>query len=141
MFANYNAGDVSVIVGTRSLSGFGETSVVSIERDEDAFIKQIGADGEVTRSKTNNRTGSLTITLQQMSESNDFLSNLAQTDELTGQGTFPVLVRDANGNTLAVADTAWIRKLPVSAFARDAGEREWIIDCADLVMFVGGSNA
>ena len=135
----YDASQVSVIVGTRRLSGLAEGSFVTVSRDEQAFTKQVGADGEVTRAKTNNKAGSITITLQQASSGNDYLSTLAKTDEETSAGVVPVTVVDGSGTTVAIAESGWIQKLPDTEFGRDAGEREWVIDCADLEMLVGGN--
>lgn len=135
----YDPKKVSVIVGTKAMSGFMEGSLVSIERDEDAFTKVVGADGEVARAKTNNRAGNITIPLMQTSESNDYLSTLAALDEADNAGVVPVLIRDALGRTIVSARQAWVRKIPSVTFERDNTGREWILDCGDLEVFVGGN--
>jgi len=136
---NYDSKKVSVIVGSRALKGFAEDSRVSVARDEPVFNAKVGGDGEVTRSKTNNRLGTITVSLDQSSESNDYLSGLLQADEKSGNGLFPVLVRDAGGSSLAGGPKAWIEAFPEMANAKDAGDREWIIKVGDLEMFVGGN--
>lgn len=139
MLKSYDASEVSIIVGTRPLSGLAEGTFVNAVRDEQNFTKQVGADGEVTRSKTNNKSGTIEITLQQGSESNDYLSTLALADENTGNGTFPVTVIDRSGTTVIFGREAWIQKPADMGLGRDAGERTWVIDVAEMDMFVGGN--
>lgn len=135
----YNAAEVSVIVGTRPLKGLAADTFVSVEREEQSFVKSVGADGEVTRSKTNNKTGAITITLQQSSPDNAYLSSLQIADENTASGVVPVMIRDASGNTLHFSEQSWIRQPATSEFGRDSGTREWVFDCASIEMNEGGN--
>jgi len=128
-----------VIIGGVPMSGFGEDTFVAVARDEDAFTKVVGADGEVSRSKSANRAGSLTLTLMQTSLSNDVLSALAAADELDGRGVVPVLIKDLTGTTTLFAAHGWIRKVPDVELGKDIGTREWVIDTADMDVFVGGT--
>ena len=137
----YDSCEVIVSVGGQPITGFAQGSKVTLERDEDAFTKYIGVDGEVSRSKNCNKAGTATITLAQTSPSNDLLSELAANDEAANTGVVPLLVRDLNGTTLAAAPDAWVRKMPSTAFGKEIGDREWVLDCGRLNLFVGGSNA
>lgn len=138
----YNIKDVVVIFKGETLEGFGETDVIEIEMDEDAFVKSIGADGIGTRSKTNNEAGFATLKLAQTSLANDKLSAIAELDRLGGNGVGALLVNDLNGTSLHTAQTAWIRKKANAAYARDAGEREWIFDTDKMGQnFIGGIPA
>lgn len=133
----YDASELSVIVGSRALRGFAPDTFVTIERDEQSWTKQVGADGEVTRSKTNNKAGMVTIQLQQASDDNEYLSALLASDELTGAGTVPLIIRDAKGSSLYASEQVWIQKPPTVEYGRDGGVREWVLDCANLEMFIG----
>jgi hypothetical protein len=135
----YDAAEVSVIVGSRPLKGFAEGSFVSVERDEDSWTKHVGADGEVTRAKSNNLSGTITITLMQASEDNAFLAGLAQADEIAKTGVVPVLIRDASGSSLHTAEEAWISKPATAEYGKEAGEREWVIHCAELITAPAGN--
>lgn len=136
----YSPEKIDVIVNGFALSGFATDSIVTIERSEDAFELYSGADGEIGRSKNPNRSGTITIMLASTSESNETLSALAIADELSGIGTFPILVKDNNGTTLAASGEAWVQKIAPSELARTINDREWIIQCARLDMFVGGAR-
>jgi len=135
----FNPKDVSVVVGGRVITGFGPDTFISADRENDSFTKQVGASGEVARANNNDMTGTITITLMQTSPDNDFLSGLVAADELNGSGITNVLVRDPNGTTLIESAESWIRKPATTEFSRENGTREWVIDCAELLMTIGGN--
>jgi len=135
----YDAGDVSVVIGTRALSGLAEGTFVTVARAEQTFTKVVGADGEVTRSKTNNKSGTYEITLLQGSSDNAFLSALHLADENTGAGIFPAGVKDNSGSSLHFGQQCWIQKPADAPYGRDAAERVWTIEIADMETFIGGN--
>lgn len=140
-FKNYDPAKVILTLQGNRLLGFMDGTFISAERTEDAFSLAVGAGGDVTRVRSQDKSGTVTLTLQAASPSNDVLSALAATDELTGLGYGSLIVKDLNGTTLLSASNAWVRKLPVTEFADEASGREWMIDCAELEMFVGGAVA
>jgi len=135
----YNAGEVSVIVGTQAMQGFTEGTFVNIVRAEDSFTMVVGADGEPTRSKTNNRSATIEITLKQSSDSNDYLSQLMIADETGGNGVVPINIIDNSGRTIVTALEGWVKKPADAGFGRDAEDRTWSIDCGSLDIFIGGN--
>ena len=136
----YDFKEVAVIIGGRIMSGFDEgDDVIMIGFDNDHWTTQVGADGEVTRSKGNNHTGTLTIKLKQTSESNDILNGFYQSDRLANSGKFPILIKDNSGSSLYIAEEAWIKKAPGAGFGANAGAREWVISIANLVANTGGN--
>lgn len=137
---NYNPKKVSLIVGAQAISGFADGTFIKVAQDEDAFTKKTGADGDTTRSQSNNFGGKVTITLDQASKSNDYLSGLAALDRASGAGVVPVLIRDALGATLVSGESAWVMKQPDVTFAKTSEDREWVLDVASLDTFVGGND-
>lgn len=135
----YDPDQISVIVGGQIMSGFGDGTFVSVDRNSDAFTLQMGATGAGTRSKSNNRSGRITVSLQQTSESNDALQAFATADELSNSGTFPVLVKDNQGRSLYAAEIAWVVKVPTGAYATENSNREWILETDNLEVFTGGN--
>jgi hypothetical protein len=140
MLKTYDPGDISIIIGPHIVTGFADDSVVTVEREVDTFTKKVGIDGEVTRTRSRNRSGTITIRLMQSSASNEFLSNTIIADEESGASVLPILVKDANGTSLHKADQGWIKKPANGEFANEAGQREYMIDCAVLNMFNGSNN-
>jgi hypothetical protein len=136
----YSPDKVLCIIGGVPMSGFADGTGITVEREADAFTKVVGSDGVVSRVKSANRTGSVTITLQQTSASNDILSGFALLDEVSNEGVFPVLIKDNLGRSVFASGEGWVKKIPSSAFGKDISDREWVIDCGKLNIFVGGNT-
>lgn len=136
----YSPKRVELIIGGVPLRGYADGTFISIERTSDAFTTNVGADGEVSRTHSADKTGKITITLQQTSDSNDFLSALVNADEISLLGQVPVLLKDTNGRTLAESPFAWVDKVANSEFGNELSDREWVISCSELIVFVGGNN-
>lgn len=135
----YIAAEVQVVIGSRALRGKSEGTFVKVARDEDSFTKKVGADGEVTRAKTSNRSGTIEVTLDQSSEDNAYLQQLVNTDENTSNGIVPAKIIDSSGTYVAIAAEAWVRKPSDAEMGRDVKERTWIVDCASIDMLGGGN--
>jgi len=137
---NYNPKKISLIVGAKIISGYAEDTFVEADYDEDAFTKKIGADGDCTRVQSANTAGNITITLDQASDSNDYLSAQAAIDRATGTGVVPVTLRDALGRTMIFSESTWIKKLPATTFGSKSSDRKWLLDSAAMDVFVGGNS-
>ena len=135
----YNPKDVIVVVNGVPISGFAEGTFVEAERSSDAFEKYVGTQGEVSRAKLADVSGSFTFTLAQTSPSNDFLSGIRQTDELTGGGVVAVSVTDLSGRTKLVGAMGWVRKAPKVELGKSISARAWAFDVAEFEVMVGGN--
>lgn len=136
----YDPKNVVIAIGGVPMSGFADGTFLEIVRDEQAFTKVVGADGYTSRVKSNNRGGTLTLTLLETSPSNDILSGIAALDELSNAGVVPILVKDMSGNSVYFSATGWIQKLPDSAFGKEVNNRAWVLDLADVDIFVGSNG-
>ena len=134
----YNPKDIDIIVGGKIISGFADTKV-KVNRDSNAYEDDVGTDGDVVRYGTNDKRGSIEITLQAQSASNLYLSGLAKADELSGAGTIPTIVKDNRGNDLHAAPTSWVQKIPEAAYIKGVASRVWVIRTDNLTSLLGGS--
>jgi hypothetical protein len=137
--ATYASEKVQVIVGTRALRGKSKGTFVKISRSEDSYKKKVGADGEVSRSSSADRSGRIEVTLDATSEDNAYLQQLANLDEDTKNGIVPSKVQDGSGSFVALAAQSWIVKPADNELGDEVKERTWIIECAELVMTGGGN--
>jgi hypothetical protein len=128
-----------VIIGGIPMGGFADGTFVMVERSNDAFTKVSGADGGVSRAKSNDISGTLTLTLAQTSPSNDILSGFAQLDEQSNNGVVPLAITDLGGRTTCVSGFGWVKKFPSIENGKEISNREWVLDCADLNIFIGGN--
>ena len=65
----YDLKSVVVTVGTVRVEGFGPNDAVQFEWGDDLAVPEVGADGQVTVSKINNRSMACVLTLMSTSES------------------------------------------------------------------------
>lgn len=138
MLRTYDPKAVTVSVGGIPIGGFADGTFLNIEMDEDAFTKEVGADGETSRAKSNNNGATVTLTLAQTSPSNDVLTGFAEADRLANAGVVPILVRDGSGTSTLFSATGWVRKKAPAPFSKEIEEREWVLDVADVENIVGG---
>ena len=129
-----------ITLGGLILQGFAENKFLSAKRTSATFTTQIGASGEVARTKSNDRRGEITFTTLASSSTNDALSALALLDEQTGAGVGAFQLQDANGTTLLHAANAWVSKYPDTELGKELGETEWMISCDSLDVFRGGTS-
>ena len=136
----YDPTEVVLTVGGVPLSGFTDGAFIKVSRDEDAYMKAVGADGQVSRAKNANKSGSITITLKQTSPANDVLSGYALADEVGNAGLVPVLIKDLLGTTLVSSSGAWVKKVSDTEMGKEISDREWVLDCESINMVVGGNS-
>ena len=137
----YDPKQVIVTIGGVPMSGFSDGTFLEIDRNEPTWNTVVGADGLVTRGKTNNFSGTLTLTLKQSSPSNDVLSGFMAVDEATNAGIFPILVKDLSGNSIYFAGQAWVTQYANSTFDKNITDRQWVLTMAEADIFVGSNAA
>lgn len=135
----YAPEDISLIVGVKQIRGFDLESMIKIEIP-DSFTKVVSADGDVTRIHSSDKTSKITINLLQSSDANDYFSGLVLADQATKSGIVPVLIKDALGNSLYVAESAWLTKMVDGEFNRSISSRPWVIETGKLAAFTGGNR-
>jgi hypothetical protein len=136
----FDPNQVSVIFGG-IIGGYADGTFISIEQDEDDFGLVIGTDGEGCRSRSNNRSATITLTLGQWSASNQALSAIRNADILTpgGDGILPFVMKDNSGTTICSAEKAWIQKPPAVTYGREPESREWVLRTDNMIWNVGGN--
>lgn len=141
-FHVYDPNQIAIVVcGIPIEGGYADGAFVEIEQDSDDFVDVVGTDGDVTRSKTNDRRGTCTLSLMSSSNSNLLLSVLNNLDRSkdNGAGVGPFLVTDLQGTTLFEGEKSWIAKPPNAGFDKTATTRAWKIRIAHLVRVDGGN--
>jgi hypothetical protein len=140
-FKVYDPDQVTVSFAGQNITGWADGEFVRIEQETDNFSDVVGTDGEVVRSKTNDRRATITFLLMQTSDSNDVLSALANNDLANsgGEEVNPFVVKDLQGRAIFQAENAWISKPPDVSFDREATAREWTLRCDSIVRLDGGN--
>jgi hypothetical protein len=123
--------------------GFGDDDVLSIEWDEDQWETFTGADGEVTRSATNNYQATATLRLSQTSDVNDRLSALLHADLAlpNGAGAGAFMCKDVHGRAVISSERAWVNGFPKEVkFGKGTKVWEWQIKLANARTSVLGGR-
>jgi hypothetical protein len=131
---------MTVAIGPVTLGDFAKGDVIKVIRDEDTFKKEVGATGEVGRSKTNNRAGKITFSLLSTSPANAGMSAVMLSDEVSNGGIVPITIMDKGGADVHVAPECWIVKPPDAIYSNEVKDRAWVFDCSDVDMFFGGNK-
>ncbi len=131
---------VAVIVGGVPMTNFAEgDDVISIEFSKEAYELKMGADGEPTRSKSNDNSAKITLKLMKSSDSNDVLNGFYQADKLSNGGIVSILISDKSGRESHFADKVWIQKGPNAGLGMNVSTREWVLVTGELTSTYGGN--
>jgi len=134
----YDPLQIIIVFGGFIIDGFADGTFVTIDFNNDLYTLKMGSQGDGTRSKSNDLSALITVTLQQTSPSNASFQGLKTADELRNAGIASFLMKDLLGNDLATAETAWIRKSPTNENAKESGTRAWPIETDNLTMLTLG---
>lgn len=129
-FKNYAADQVVLTFATQRIQGYADGSFVRVRPMSPGFSSKAGADGLVSRSRSNDPRVEITIILEQTSASNDVLSAIHEAD-LTlpnGAGVAALSLEDLLGRFRIVSESAWVAKAPDAEFGRETGQREWTLE-------------
>ena len=93
----YNPKEVTIALGNHIVAGYADDSFITIDPNGDGVTKKVGCDGEIVRSISPDDTYIVKLTVLQTSETNSFLQNRFKQDRQTGDGMFPILIKDLKG--------------------------------------------
>lgn len=134
---NYDPNQVFVTFNGVSLTGLDMSTLIKVTRNKDMFTFKADVSGSGTRTKTNDRSAMVEITLTQKSASNQYLSAFAIADENTGAGFGPLTIKDNLGSDLFIGANAWIVKMPDSSYQTESDTRVWRFEVDVLVWNLG----
>ena len=130
----YNPKEVTISLGNHIVTGYAEDSFITIEPHGDGVTMKSGCDGEIARSLNPDTTFSIKLTTLWQSATTSFLQERYDYDLATGDGMFPVLVKDMKGTLVFSAAQAWVVKPAAREYARESGNREWEIQTGEATL-------
>ena len=127
----YNSRQVIITFGTHAVSGLADDSFVTIEEKGEGVLSKTGCDGEIARAVDPNKQYTVKLALLQMSDTAKWLRAMYKKDKTTGDGLFPILVKDLRGGVVFSADNAWVQKQPSWVRGKDTNNQEWSIETGE----------
>lgn len=135
----YRPADVTLVFAGVPITGFAEGTMITVAKASDGFNLNMGSTGTGARAQSHDESGTITFRLQQTAEVNAALTALHEADKASGNGVFPVGMKDLSGADTVAAQTAWITKIPDMEYSNEINAREWVIASDNLVMAPGGN--
>ena len=126
-----------------SITGLADGSVITIAYQNDNATLFVGAQGEVSRGMTQDRSAIVTLVLKHESESNKILSRIYNVDKKSAAGVFTLNFVDSNptgnGDYKAIATSCFIKKHPDIVVSQGENitetKRTWEIMAGNLESF------
>jgi hypothetical protein len=118
-----NGNQLSVVFGVSPIFGFVDgtslliTTPPNYNYDRDLY-------GNITRSRINDNSAEIILTLTKASSANALLSNFVELDRQSDAGTFPIFIKDVHGNNIFTSKSASI--MSSNEHWQDK-HRKWII--------------
>lgn len=136
----YSPSDVTVsLAGLHTVTGYVDGTFIRIVKNTKPFEIQMAMDGTIERLYHFDEGYRLELTLAQSSPSNNILSVLHNIDLVTRAAKFPVVIRDALGQTSFFSATTWIETIPEVTFSNQMETRTWVLGCAQAALNIGGN--
>lgn len=138
----YTSRNVKVAFFENNLEALAPDEFISFNRNSNITEMEVGADGRVSKSFLPDRTGVCTISLQQQSPSNLYLSGLLNLQDETGvlvEGSIAV-TDDDSGSVIAVMSGCHIMTSPEIGLGSSASgvTRDWVFHCDNLRFLLAG---
>lgn len=138
----YDPLKVSLVFGTVTAEGFAAGSMIVATRNNDSIQRFAGGTGNQTITRNADRSGMITVNLQQTSPTNDAFSiihNIFETSD--APIVLPVSLSDGYGTTVINGAKAWLTKPADKDFgdADNISTSTWVIEVAEMNVFNGGN--
>ena len=138
----YGFGNIVFLVNGVEITGFSDgDDVISIKRRSDLASDKIGADGRMMVSISADRSGEVSIKLQQTSGSNKYLNQLAIGQEVLTTGFTPVLIylSDVYRGDVVSGVPGYMKKMPDVNRGEKGQTQEWQFVVENLDVFFSDS--
>lgn len=136
----YDPANVIITFNGVPLTGFADGEFITITSPSERFTKVVGADGLVSRAKSNDNTHEVTVTLTGTSISNDYLTGIVALDRYGNAGKGALQIADLNGTALFAWEEAWIRQPSDVSFDKTITDKAWTFDTGQATIESYGGN-
>lgn len=133
----YSSRNVTITWAGHTFLGLAPDSFIEIAPTSDITDEQVGADGSVAISILPDETGAVTVSLQQNSPTNHFLSEALNQQRISGDiASTEMTIKDPSGSVTAVIRDAHIKTKPtITRGSTATGQTmDWVFFAQDLLI-------
>ena len=126
----YDPKNVKLYLGGQRVFGFAADTKISVSRNSDNNMVLIGTDGEASGALSRDRSGVMTVSLQNTSKFNETLSIWQRQADVTGLIWFPILLEGSQGPS--ISSMACIQRQPDLTYGSEVQQLDWelfVLDC------------
>lgn len=125
----YDPKKVNLYMMTQRVYGYAADTKIVVSRNEDNAIPHEGVDGELSVALSRRQSGVMTVSLQNTSPWNAYLSDWQKQSSLTGLIFFPVLLEGSQG--LSLSTIGWVQRQPDLTYGAEVTQMDWEIGVLD----------
>lgn len=133
----YVPSNVSLIFSGYQLRGW---DTIKLQRNSPSFKQIRGIRGKNTRTKINDTSATITISVPQTELAHEVFSKILEADIQTGNVRLEIALTDLTGSSLFASTTAYIVGYPTITYSSDIEMYEWTFSCEDSYMYVGAAR-
>lgn len=135
----YDPAEVKLIFGAIPVHhGAAKGTFITVEREQVSWRLIKGTDGEGIRVRTQNFSARVQLTVRAGSGTNDYLSAVSATDDITGVFTVPLTLKDGSGRSLYISPLAFVESPTDVSYSDQEGLNTWAFICNTWLPFTGG---
>lgn len=126
----YDPKSVKLYLMGKRVYGYAPDTKIVVARNEDNVIPHMGVDGELSAALSRNRSGVMTVSIQNTSDWNAYFAAWQKQADVTGLIFFPVLLEGSQGPS--ISSIGWIQKQPDLTYGTEVGDMDWeigVLDC------------
>jgi len=126
----YDPKKVKLYLGGLRVFGFAADTKITVSRNSDNIMVHTGTDGEASGALSRDRSGVMTISLQNTSSFNETFSLWQRQADTTGLIWFPVLLEGSQGPS--ISSMGCIQRQPDLEYGSEVGQLDWeiyVLDC------------
>lgn len=126
----YDPKDVKLYIGGQRVYGYAPDTKISMSRNGDNIMNTVGVDGEASAALNRDRSGIMTVSLQQTSGFNSYLMAWQRQADSTGLVWLPILLEGSQG--VSVSSFCNISKQPDFSYSSEISQMDWDFFVHDL---------
>jgi hypothetical protein len=121
--------------------GYGRDTFIVTEVTEDMVTMGVGMDGEAMPIISNNRSGTVSISLLPNAEYNAVLTAFLSAQRAGNRTSKQLQIEDFGGTLVVVGTNCFITREPGRSIDKDGKDIEWKIICGKLIEINSGGGA